>query len=573
MSTGHDLEKAPKAEEPHEPCEPYEPYEPLEHYESAGDYVRSRSADTRLRSRSSSSHFQQQDLERTGSRLSRMETRGLERVNTALSVIRSRRPIPPFSHPLTHEKTKPDVVVDFDGPDDPYRPINWPYKKKLWTTALYGFTTMGSSFASSVYSPAVKEISSQYHVGTEVSLLGVALLLFGFGVGPLLWAPLSEVYGRKKAVLIPYFIAGIFSFATGASKDIQSICITRFFTGLFASAPVTNTGGVLGDIWAAEQRGLAIVGYALAVVGGPTLGPIVGGAIIVSGVSWRWTQYITGIYMLVMLFLDILILDESFPPILLVYKARRLRHESGNWALHAKHEEWDISLRELCNKYLVRPFQLLFTPICFLVALYASFVYGILYATLAAFPVEFQETRGWNELIGALPFLALLLGIMIGACANIMNQKFYIKRFKAAGNRPVPEARLPPMMFGSVSFCAGLFIFAWTSPAHIHWIAPCIGAVLIGLGFFTIFQAALNYLIDTFQRYAASAVAANTFLRSALAGAFPLFINPLLHNVGIPWGISIFAFFSIALIPIPYLFYIFGRRIRASSYWSKESVF
>lgn len=42
------------------------------------------------------------------------------------------------------------------------------------------------------------------------------------------------------------------------------------------------------------------------------------------------------------------------------------------------------------------------------------------------------------------------------------------------------------------------------------WIAPVIGLVLTGLGFFTIFQAALNYLVDTFQQYAASAVAANS---------------------------------------------------------------
>jgi MFS family permease len=277
--------------------------------------------------------------------------------------------------------------------------------------------------------------------------------------------------------------------------------------------------------------------------------------------------------MLFILTLDLLILDESYPAVLLVQKASRLRHESGNWALHARHEEWDVSLRELGQKYMIRPFQMLFTPICFLVALYASFVYGILYANLAAFPIEFQEERGWNMVVGALPFLALLIGILIGAAANLLNQKYYFKCFKAAGNRPVPEARLPPMMIGSIFFAAGLFIFAWTSDKSIPWIAPCIGAVCIGVGFFTIFQAALNYLIDTFQRYAASAVAANTFLRSMLAGAFPLFIGPLIAKVGIDWGVSIFAFISVALIPIPFLFFIYGKRIRARGYWSRESVY
>ena len=167
-------------------------------------------------------------LRQTESHLSRASTQGLERVNTALSVIRARRQIPPFSHPLSHQKTDLDVIVDFDGPDDPYRPMNWKFNKKVWTTGLYGVTTMGSTFASSVFSPAINQVSDEFSVGTEVSTLGVSLLLFGFGIGPLLWAPLSEIYGRKKAVLIPYFIATCFSFATGASKDIQSICITRW---------------------------------------------------------------------------------------------------------------------------------------------------------------------------------------------------------------------------------------------------------------------------------------------------------------------------------------------------------
>jgi len=467
-----------------------------------------------------------------------------------------------FSHPLSHVKTEADVLVDFDGPDDPYQPLNWPMRKKVITTALYGFTTMGATFASSVYSPAIGVVATDYQVGTEVSLLGLSLFLAGFGTGPLLWAPLSEVYGRKPAVLIPYFLAGIFSFATGAGKDIQTILITRFFTGFFGSAPVTNTGGVLGDIWPATQRATAIVFYAFAVVGGPVLGPIIGGAFIQTNVSWRWTEMLTGILITVIWVLDILILDESYAPVLLVYKARRLRISTGNWALHAAHEEWDVSLKEMIVKFGIRPFQMLLTPICFAVALYASFVYGILYANLASFPIEFEGERGWNPLVGALPFLGLLIGILIGGAANLLNAKFYAKRFHANGNKPVPEARLPPMMIGSIFFAGGLFLFGWTSSKDIHWIFPVLGTVLLGFGFFTIFQSALNYLIDTFQRYAASAIAANTFLRSVLAVAFPLFVDPMYSKLGIPWATSVFAFFGVLLIPIPFVFYVYGPKIR-----------
>lgn len=276
--------------------------------------------------------------------------------------------------------------------------------------------------------------------------------------------------------------------------------------------------------------------------------------------------------MLLFLALDMIFLDESYAPVLLVTKARRLRHTTSNWALHARHEEWDVSVRDLARKYLVRPFQLLATPICFLVALYASFVYGILYANLGAFPFVFERLRGWNQVVGALPFLALLTGILGGAAANIANQRYYSRRFVANGRRAVPEARLPPMMAGSVFLAGGLFIFAWTADPRFHWIAPIIGIVCVGGGFFTIFQAALNYLIDTFQQYGASAIAANTFLRSAMAGSFPLFITPMLQNIGVGWGLSIFGFFAVLLIPIPYLFFVFGKRIRARGQWSRASV-
>lgn len=144
----------------------------------------------------------------------------------------------------------------------------------------------------------------------------------------------------------------------------------------------------------------------------------------------------------------------------------------------------------------------------------------------------------------------------------ISNNKFYIRKFETNGNKAVSEARLPPMMIGSIFFAAGLFIFGWTSYENIFWLAPVIGLVSMGFGFFTIFQAALNYLVDTFQKYAASAVAANTFLRSVFAGVFPLFVGPMFHNLGIPWASSLLGLFAVALIPIPFVFYIYGPSIR-----------
>ena len=184
-------------------------------------------------------------------------TLGLERTvtrrETVLSRVRTRPPVGNFNHPLEHQKTTVDELVDFDGDDDPYRPLNWKLKKKVLTTVLYGFTTMSATWASSAFAPGTNQVAHDFHVGTEVATLGTTLFLFGFGIGPMFFAPLSEVYGRKNAVLPPMFVAAMFAFGTGAAKDIQTIVITRFFAGVFASAPVTNTGGVLADLFPASQ--------------------------------------------------------------------------------------------------------------------------------------------------------------------------------------------------------------------------------------------------------------------------------------------------------------------------------
>lgn len=276
--------------------------------------------------------------------------------------------------------------------------------------------------------------------------------------------------------------------------------------------------------------------------------------------------------MLLVLTMDVIFIDETYPPKLLVNKAVRLRHQSGNYSLHASHEEWEPTIKELGNKYLVRPWQILFTPICSLVCLYACFVYGILYSTLGAFPYVYQKQRGMNKIVGALPFLALFVGILLGAIVLAANTGYYFKKFKANGNRAVPEARLPPMMFGSLIFAAGMFIFAWTATPPVPLPASIFGGVLIGIGFFTIFQPALNYLVDTFHPYSASCVASLTFSRSLMAGFFPLFIETMLETMGVRWGMTVWAVFGTIMIPVPFLFFFFGRRIRAKGKWSQHSL-
>lgn len=127
------------------------------------------------------------------------------------------------------------------------------------------------------------------------------------------------------------------------------------------------------------------------------------------------------------------------------------------------------------------------TPICFLICIYSAFLYGecdrhvvslcpsshphsffpgIFYGNLEGFAIEFEEIRGWGPIVSKLPFLAMLVGICFAAAVNVWNNGYYMKTFKANGNKGVPEARLPPMMMGSVAFAGGLFVFACESQSQ-----------------------------------------------------------------------------------------------------------
>lgn len=161
------------------------------------------------------------------------------------------------------------------------------------------------------------------------------------------------------------------------------------------------------------------------------------------------------------------------------------------------------------------------------------------------------QIRGWNIFVSSLPYLSTLVGSFFGMIVNVANNTFYAKAVKANLGRPVPEARLPPMMLGGVAFAGGLFMFAYTSGTEHSWIGPVVGAGLIGFGFLTVFQAALNFLVDTFLQNAASAMASNVVIRCMVAGAFPLVADPMFDRLGVRWSMATLAFIASGLIPIP----------------------
>lgn len=273
-----------------------------------------------------------------------------------------------------------------------------------------------------------------------------------------------------------------------------------FALGYLIANVLQCVAAVFSDMFDNRTRGMAITVFSLAVFTGPLMAPFIGGFITMSYLGWRWTEYIIAIMGFTAFTLNLLFLEESYPPQILVAKAAELRRRTKNWGIHAKQEEIEIDFRELMEKNFSRPLRMLASePIVLLLSVYMAFIYGILYLFLTAYPLVFQGVHHMNLGVGGLPFFGMILGQVTAGTLIFLRQPGYQKKLAANGGMPVPEWRLPEVIAGGVCFAAGLFWFGWTGyKEDIHWIVPTISGVLTGFGLMSIFLQALNYLVDAY---------------------------------------------------------------------------
>ncbi|KAJ5113551.1 hypothetical protein N7456_002085 [Penicillium angulare] len=519
-------------------------------------------------------------LERHPTAISRIATQRSQHTATVGASMKSRetyKPLPEFGAGKPYPPQLPEkeeYVVEFAGPNDPLHPQNWSMSKKIATAMMLSWTTFNATFTSSIYSTAISIISPEFKVSSEVATLGLSLYVLGFATGPIIWAPLSELQGRRLPIIISMFGFTIFQFAVATAKDLQTIMLCRFFGGFFGACPLAVVAAVFSDIFDNRIRGLAITVFAMTVFTGPLFASTLGGFIVQSPLGWRWTEYLTGITGASALILDILFLNETYPPVVLVKKAAELRRRTKNWGIHAKQEEIEIDFRELLQKNFSRPIKILFTePIVLLLSIYMAFLYGLLYLFLTAYPIVFQKIHGFEKGVSGLPYLGLIIGEFFGGLFIILTQSWYNRKLKANNDIPIPEWRLPPAIVGSFAFSGGLFWFGWSGfSAETHWIVPTLSGLLIGFGLLCIFLQAFNYIVDAYLLFAASALAANSILRSTAGAVFPLFATYMFDSLGVNWASTLLGCVAALLIPLPILFYLYGRNIRAKSKYSTDYV-
>ncbi|CZR66968.1 related to multidrug resistant protein [Phialocephala subalpina] len=472
--------------------------------------------------------------------------------------------IPPPS-PVTEihtdeEKVNPNMV-HWDGPNDPKNPRNWSTGKKVLNIAFVSMLCFITPVASAMFAPGVPKLMQEFHSTNEqLGTFVVSVFVLGFATGPMILAPLSEIFGRLPIYHITNVLFLVFTIACAVSKNFGMLIAFRFLAGATGSAPIANGGGTISDLIMQEKRGAAMAIFGIGPLLGPVIGPIAGGY-LTQAAGWRWVFWLIAIAMGILSIIMLIFADETYGKVILERKAAKLRKETGNNAIKS-HLHEGLTSTEVFERALIRPLKLLcFSPIVLALSVFQGLCFGCMYLLFTTFSRVFTEVYHWNTGSDGLAFLGMGVGLLI-ALVVFGSISDRILKAKAGGGELKPEYRLLPMIPATIFISAGLFWYGWSVKAKDHWIVPIIGTVFVGFGYLPIILATQTYLVDAYEEFSASALAASTILRSLMGALVPLAGTKMYQTMGYGWGNSLLAFITLAMLPFPWLFYTNGERLR-----------
>ncbi|KAE8382758.1 major facilitator superfamily domain-containing protein [Aspergillus bertholletiae] len=463
------------------------------------------------------------------------------------------------SEPLTQE-------VGWDGATDPARPVNWPKKKKWYNMAIISYLTFLTPLTSSIVAPAQGLVMKDFHsTNRTLSSFIVSIYLVGFAVGPLFLAPLSEIYGRLRVYQLGTLIFMIWNIAGAVAPNVGALLAFRLLAGISGSGPVTLGAGSVADMFALQERGVAMSIYGLGPLLGPVIGPIAGGYLS-QAQGWRWVFWLLAIVSGFAVILVFIVLSESYEPVLLRQKANRVRKEIGS-AEVVGGQALKLDSRKVFLQALTRPTKLLFlTPNVALFSIYTGVVFGYLYLLFTTVTEVYETTYHFSQGATGLVYIGIGVGALIGiSCFGALSDSIQNRLIARNNGQSEPEFRLPPLIPGSFLIPIGLFWYGWSAQMRVHWMMPIVGLGWVGCGMIATLLPIQAYLVDAFGEYAASAMAANTVVRSIVGAFLPLAGPSMYTKLGLGWGNSLLGFIALGLLPVPVVFYFYGKKIRMNS--------
>ncbi|KAM0420488.1 hypothetical protein ACHAPT_011783 [Fusarium lateritium] len=470
------------------------------------------------------------------------------------------------------------TIVDWDGPNDPENPYNWSQKKKWFAVSLGLFATFISMLNGTIITTAHEAINEDFGVSDQFfphSYWPVASWGIGGALFSLVLLPLMEDFGMRLVFLAVFTVFLCFLIPVGLAPNFATLVVTRFFSGGCVAILGNSVAGIISNVFDTDRARTIPNGlYVMVYLTSSSLGPVVGAAIF-QFLSWRWIGYIELIWTGVFFPIFILALPETRGSAILTERAKSLRKQGRN--VYSQNELDSRSMGRAVLDSVRRPLFMLCTEsVVFISTLWTSFSLGAIYLFTQSVEQVYGGLYGWDAVQSGYVQTAIAIGEVLGfGLCLLTNQWYYASasRNTESPGTPIPEARLYAAVIGGfLGVAGGMFVYAWASYSYIHWIAPSVGLMLVGLGTTAVVVSIANYLIDAYSNYAGSAIGAAVLGENLGVAFLPLASSAMYTNLGFHWASSLLGFISLVLAVAPIAVFVWGKEIRARSPFMKSAM-
>jgi MFS family permease len=409
----------------------------------------------------------------------------------------------------------------------------------------------------------------------SASVLLVTVWELGEAAGPLLIAPLSEIYGRYIIFNVANIVFILATILSALSQTSNMFIFTRFLTGFAVASNVLNPA-IIGDIFKSEERASGMSLIMLAPLLGGAIGPAISGA-IAETLGWRNILYMAAIVAIICEIAFFTLLRETYKVPILQRRAARLREETKNESLRCAFEvdgKSDVVGWAALRTAITRPVIVLVDSLVLqIISIYGGVVFTLYYIMATTFPTILREVYGFSPAKIGSSFLMFSLGATCGIIiCNLLVDRIYISLGKSRGGVSIPEYRMPLLLVGSAILPFIVALYGWAPYAHWPLAFMLISVALIGVLVIVIWVPLASYVVDAFGLYSASAMTMVLIFRCLASTVVPLAIPALTDKVGLGCCFLILAGVFVALIPLPLLITAYGKRWRSTSKYTKSEL-
>ncbi|KLO06595.1 MFS general substrate transporter [Schizopora paradoxa] len=455
---------------------------------------------------------------------------------------------------------------------------NWSKGKKNFVTFQVAMLCFAAGFGSPLFAPAEIQLIERFHVNQETADSGLAVFVLGFSFGPLFCSPMSELYGRRLPYLISWPLLIVCTIPSAFANNVAVIIVFRFLSGCFAACASNNGFGLLNDLFNhdVQARNVAMAWVTIAFCAGPCLSLPIGFFVVADAGPNFWILRMYFIFTACLLPL-VLALPETHGPTILANRSKKMR-KSGILNARAAHESQHLTVRQIYATHVLRPaLMAIREPIVQGSSIWMTLTTALIYLFFEIYPTVFLQQHNFSLQLVGLPFLSLFIGFFMGIILMPILTKIILPmRFPSFLQPPnvtptSPEAIMKVSLIACALMPVSLFWFAWTSGAGVHWIVPTLSGIPFAISTLLITLTFVNYLSHTYTIYTNSAGACTSFFRSIIGAVLTISSHKILSSLGSKWGVSLFGFLSLGLLPIPMIFLRFGESMRAKSYYAREA--